>query len=270
MRVKRYKKFQRYTSFFHKHFRFQPPYRILVDGTFANAALINKVNMKEQLPKYFDGLCKLLTTPCVMIETEQLGPTLYGAVQVLKELQIHKCQHSDSPVQASECLKSVIKLNVPIKSFVKKASSASDADDRFIIATQDANLRADFREMVGVPLIYLHGNAPTMEKPSDTSVQWAERMDRKKLEVSSYQKEILQHMKNEALPNSNEAEKKGTRKRKRAGPNPLSCKRSKKQKSSTNSHSSSGAQEVEQKVAKKRKRIKVKVPKHVRELTSKV
>ncbi|ODN02807.1 rRNA-processing protein UTP23 [Orchesella cincta] len=269
MRVKRYKKFQRYTSFFHKHFRFQPPFRILVDGTFANAALINKVNMKEQLPKYFDGPCKLLTTPCVIIETEKLGPSLYGAVKVLKELQIHKCQHSDSPIQASECLKSVIKINVPKKSFVNNANAVPDADDRFIIATQDANLRSDFRVMVGVPLIYLHGNAPTMEKPSDASVNWAERRDKKKLEVSSYQKEILQHMKDEAFGASEKPDKKGTRKRKRAGPNPLSCKKSKKYKSES-SNNPSGSQEAEQKVVKKRKRIKVKVPKHVRELTSKV
>lgn len=267
MRVSRYKKFQRYINFFQQHFQLHPPYLILIDGTFANAVLAARVNMKEQLPKCFDNPCRLLTTPCVLIETEQLGPTLYGAVQVLKGLQLHKCGHSE-PLRASECLRLVITTKQTRKPSTSKHRDSvnSETRDQFIVATQDANLREEFRKLVGIPLLYLHGNAPTMEKPSDASTKWAERTDKKKIEVSNYQKEILKHFKDEVLPSTEGSTRKGTKKRKRLGPNPLSCKKSKKPKSSE-CYASTSSQQSEPEVKKKRKRIKVRVPKHVKELT---
>jgi U3 small nucleolar RNA-associated protein 23 len=40
MKVKRDKKVQRHIGFFEKNFGFRTPYQVLVDGTFANGALI--------------------------------------------------------------------------------------------------------------------------------------------------------------------------------------------------------------------------------------
>lgn len=265
MRVKRHKKFQRSMTFFEQNFDFEEPYPILVDGTFANAVLANKVNMKEQLPKYFDGTCKLLTSPCVMIETEKLGPALYGAVQVLKSLQLQKCQHLATPIQASDCLKSLVG-----KPILKKSRKSSEPSTNFVVATQDANLRSDFRKVVGVPLLYLHGAAPVLEKPSNVNTKWALKMDRKKIETTGYQKEILQHMKSEVFPSNEGPSRKGTIKKRRAGPNPLSCKKAKKLRadpmpSQTGNSSNPSPEESNQK--KKRKRIKVRLPKHVKELT---
>lgn len=73
MKVKRYKKAQRYISFYRNHFGFRAPYQILLDGTFCQAALKNKVNLAEQIPKYLSDEVKLLTTVCVVTETEKLG-----------------------------------------------------------------------------------------------------------------------------------------------------------------------------------------------------
>lgn len=262
MKVKRHKKFQKTISFFVKNFGFQEPYRVLIDGTFANAALAGKVNMREQFPKYFDGEVTLLTSPCALIETEKLGPPLYGAVQVLKGLTLTKCQHLDTPIPASECLKSL--TGKPKRKFKSKQE---EPDKNFVVATQDAHLRHHFRQMIGVPLLCLYGCAPTLEKPSDVTVKWVEKRDKKKLEATGYQKEILQHIKQEILPSNDGPVKKGTRKRKRAGPNPLSCKKSKKSSAeSTQTQVQAGNQSKAG--TKKRKRIKLRIPKHVKELTS--
>ena len=58
---------------------------MLLDGTFCQACLVAKVNIKDQLPKYL-GDVKLLTTKCCIQEVEKLGPELFGAAVILKQV----------------------------------------------------------------------------------------------------------------------------------------------------------------------------------------
>lgn len=73
MKIKRYKKAQRIIAFYRNTFGFRPPYQVLIDGTFSQQALKNKVNIAEQIEKYLGDKVKLLTTVCVITETEKLG-----------------------------------------------------------------------------------------------------------------------------------------------------------------------------------------------------
>lgn len=54
MKVKRYKRMKRIISIYRNNFNFHPPFRVLVDGTFALAALKNQINLREQMPKYLN------------------------------------------------------------------------------------------------------------------------------------------------------------------------------------------------------------------------
>lgn len=60
MKVRRYKRAQRIVSIFRTYFSFKPPYCILLDGTFAMAALQNKINLREQTPKYLNAVSTLI------------------------------------------------------------------------------------------------------------------------------------------------------------------------------------------------------------------
>ena len=60
-------------------------FQMLLDGTFCQACLVAKVNIKDQLPKYL-GDVKLLTTKCCIQEVEKLGPELFGAAVILKQV----------------------------------------------------------------------------------------------------------------------------------------------------------------------------------------
>lgn len=73
MKFSRRKKVNRYMHFFKNNFGFHVPYQLLIDGTFCLAALQEKINIREQLPKYFKAEVKLLTTQCVVLEMEKLG-----------------------------------------------------------------------------------------------------------------------------------------------------------------------------------------------------
>lgn len=77
MKINRYKKVQRFLTFYRNNFSFRAPFQILIDATFCQSALKNKVNLKEQILKYLNEEIKLLTTVCVVHETETIGIFIY-------------------------------------------------------------------------------------------------------------------------------------------------------------------------------------------------
>lgn len=71
----------------------------------------NKFNIHDQLTKYFKFEVKLLTTPCIVSETEKLGTfsaTVNGAMQIVKQYAVHMCAHAKKPINGSKCLLSMI------------------------------------------------------------------------------------------------------------------------------------------------------------------
>ena len=66
MKVHRAKRVQRLLAFYRNNYDVQPPYHLLIDGTFCAAALANQINIREQLVKYIGREVRLLTTKCVL------------------------------------------------------------------------------------------------------------------------------------------------------------------------------------------------------------
>ena len=73
MKIKRKRTVQRVMTFYKANFGFNPPYNVLIDGTFCKAALAFQVNINEQLPKYLDAEVRMFTTACVKAECKALG-----------------------------------------------------------------------------------------------------------------------------------------------------------------------------------------------------
>merc|ERR1719188_1775022 len=59
-----------------------------------------------------------------------------------------------------------------------------------MVATQDNALRSKIRSITGVPLLYLHGNCPTLEKPSGLTTKFVEKNSEEKLLTSHQEKTI--------------------------------------------------------------------------------
>jgi U3 small nucleolar RNA-associated protein 23 len=79
MKVKRIKKAKRVLNFFHFNYQYNEPYSVLVDGTFCQAALENRINLREQFPKYFGCGVEIFTTKCVLKELSKfLSGKLYS------------------------------------------------------------------------------------------------------------------------------------------------------------------------------------------------
>lgn len=249
MKIKRNKKAGRYMSLYRNNFGFREPYQVLLDGTFCQVALQNKVNIQEQLPKYIGGECKLLTTACVIEETKKLGKPLHGAYTILSQFATHNCGH-EKPLSASKCLSSFV---------------AVDRNrNHYLIATQDYQLRQKVSRIVICPLIKLANNALVIEKPTD-KIQT--KVDKRHHVIANnikrYDKEILERLQ-EDLGVKKEVQEETERPKKRIGrkgPNPLSCKKPSKKPDVKSQNTDSESAEK-----KKRRRHKVRIPRHVRKL----
>ncbi|XP_014259610.1 rRNA-processing protein UTP23 homolog [Cimex lectularius] len=209
MRINRQKKVNKYINFYINNFGFRKPFQVLVDGTFCHVALKSKVNIKEQLPKYL-GDVKLLTTPCCVVETEKLGPTVYGAMLILKQFSVHLCGHK-TPMSASKCLLSMLGKENP---------------NRYMIATQDRELQAKVKRVKAAPILFIFNKAPTLEEPSPYTQFLAKRQMNEICGLSEDERKVLNEFKEAVLGPQTPVFKK--RRKKKGGPNPLSCKKKKK------------------------------------------
>uniref|UniRef100_A0A023GJM5 rRNA-processing protein UTP23 homolog n=1 Tax=Amblyomma triste TaxID=251400 RepID=A0A023GJM5_AMBTT len=249
MRINRYKRVQRRLSFYKNAFGFRPPYQILVDGTFCAAALKYKVNIRDQMPRYLGDEVKLCTTVCAVVETESLGPKLYGATLVIKQFPVRRCGHEKQPITAANCFHSMVRKRNP---------------DHYMVATQDHDLSERLRALVGVPLLYLF-NAITLEKPSEKSERKGMEALQAQSQAPERQLEVVEQLKRkENLVQDSLVKRK---RRKPAGPNPLSCKKPKKATKRPTETEQKRPTETEQASAecgRKRKRHKrIKLAKHV-------
>ncbi|XP_005994563.1 rRNA-processing protein UTP23 homolog [Latimeria chalumnae] len=211
MKITRQKHAKKTIGFYKYNFNFREPFQVLIDGTFCQAALKNKIQIKEQLPKYFMGEVHLCTTNCVLKELESLGKELYGAKLIAQRFQVRNCAHFKNPVSASACLQSLIEGSNP---------------HRYFVATQDQDLTTKVKKIAGVPLMFIIQNTMVLDKPSLKSIEYVQAMQANQL-VSLHQQKSIQHLKEEQGL-VKEPQHRGRKRKCMTGPNPLSCLKKKK------------------------------------------
>ncbi|KAI8427410.1 hypothetical protein MSG28_001959 [Choristoneura fumiferana] len=205
---------------------------------------VEHINIKEQVPKYLNSQVKLLTTRCIIIETEKIAKKTHGALTILKQFGIHECGHKDA-ISGANCILSMVgKKNLK----------------HYIIATQDRDLQEKLRLKPGMPLLYLHNKSPTLEKPSKASYDKAGQNLETNPFISEPQNETLKKMKEVLGIKENECKEAVFKKKKPHNPNPLSCKKKKKKPAKKQEAKSEGVSE-----GKVKKRKKKKLPKHLKE-----
>ena len=90
--------------------------------------------------------------------------------------------------------------------------------------------RTAVRAVPGTPVLYLHGNSPTLEKPSElTKGKVEEEGDTRTL--TPHQAKAIKVMKKQVFGEPEPIKLKKKKRKGPKGPNPLSCKKKKKKKS---------------------------------------
>ncbi|PIC40217.1 hypothetical protein B9Z55_011638 [Caenorhabditis nigoni] len=202
MKVKRLKRANRLLTFFKYNYRFVPPYRVLVDGTFCQAALTEKLNLAEQIPKYLTEETHLMTTKCVLDELEKIGPLLYGALVIAKQFEIAECPHK-TPIAAADCLSHL-------------ARRAASGKTKYLIATQHDELTEKLRTIVGTPIMYIKFKTILLDNISEATKSGASKDEEEIKRLKQLKKEIM---------GPSDALQKKKKKKKAGGVNPLSCKK---------------------------------------------
>ncbi|XP_038198727.1 rRNA-processing protein UTP23 homolog isoform X2 [Arvicola amphibius] len=231
MKITRQKHAKKHLGFFRNNFGVREPYQILLDGTFCQAALRGRIQLRDQLPRYLMGETQLCTTRCVLKELETLGKELYGAKLIAQKCQVRNCRHVKSAVSGSECLLSMVEEGNP---------------HHYFVATQDQDLSVKVKKTPGIPLMFIIQNTMVLDRPSPRTVAFVKAVESGQL-VSVHEKQSIKQLKEEqGLVRSREPRRK--RKKKVGGPNPLSCLKKKKKAQDTKSPASE----------KKRKRKRIR------------
>ncbi|XP_003933164.1 rRNA-processing protein UTP23 homolog [Saimiri boliviensis] len=232
MKITRQKHAKKHIGFFRNNFGVREPYQILLDGTFCQAALRGRIQLREQLPRYLMGETQLCTTRCVLKELETLGKDLYGAKLIAQKCQVRNCPHFKNAVSGSECLLSMVEEGNP---------------HHYFVATQDQDLSVKVKKKPGVPLMFIIQNTMVLDKPSPKTIAFVKAVESGQL-VSVHEKESIKHLKKEQGLVKNPEQRKRKKRKKISGPNPLSCLKKKKKSPDTQSSASE----------KKRKRKRIR------------
>eukprot|EP00457_Paulinella_chromatophora_P011131 gb/GEZN01011257.1/.p1 GENE.gb/GEZN01011257.1/~~gb/GEZN01011257.1/.p1 ORF type:complete len:327 (-),score=77.77 gb/GEZN01011257.1/:158-1138(-) len=212
MKYKRYKRIRKFLKLYQLNFKLKPPYKVLMDGEFIQAALEGKIMLKEQIPKLVqDDHSAPFVTKCVLQYLQAGGGFYSGAARIASTLGFLKCRHKKGVLSPKDC----ILLQVP-----------EGNPDGLILAAQDLELREAIRRMPAVPLFFIRGSVPVMEAPEGTMqesivghVQALNRLSQSEQTLVSVGSAEHNQQGEEAL-----------KKRKRKGPkqpNPLSMKKKK-------------------------------------------
>jgi U3 small nucleolar RNA-associated protein 23 len=108
----------------------------------------------------------LVITQCCIAElysTKEQAP-----IALAKTCERRRCGHIPDPIPSHKCLTSCLDIS-------------GENKHRYILATQDAELRAEMRQIPGVPLIYIKRAVMVMEPISPATLAKRDALERSKL-----------------------------------------------------------------------------------------
>ncbi|KAJ0401163.1 hypothetical protein P43SY_004370 [Pythium insidiosum] len=235
MRYLRAKGIRKALRQFHFLCGIKPPYKVLIDGNFLAMCLQMKVDVRERVPKFLQvkpHQCEYYIARAAVNELELLGDAMREAVDIAKSFRVIEARDygqadgAAAPVDVTQVMLSLV---------------GERNERKFVVATQEVELRKALRLVPGVPLIYLNRSVLVFEDISKATlaiVRQEEKAKMAKLDVNEKRK--LESVVEDSA--SAEEDAAPQRKKRRAkAPNPLSCKkpttkkvRSKKKKTTHN------------------------------------
>lgn len=254
MKIRKKKSFRRILQFYRVGFDVNPPYRVLLDGTFIHQAQKMKMNLREQLPKTLLAPATPVASSCVMHELRSFRHELIETVVVAKQFYRHKCEHAPRAQGGADTATDAVAVKEhendqaePSREHTESCEAAPGHEgdhveaeaaperlpgnmcildligktnpNHYVVATQDQGLKSALRQIPGVPLMYISGPGLTVEPPSTASRTAHVARESAKMDVASWEKRHLPSLRTEEAAASAETNKK----RKRRGQNPLSC-----------------------------------------------
>lgn len=146
MRGKRSKAYRKLLKQFELAFNFRQPYQVLVDADIVRDAQRFAIDLPQYLSNTLHGDVKILITQCSMrhLYAQNREPGMDRVIETAKTFERRRCGHHPEshpePCSTAECLGGVV---------------GPTNKHRYVVASQDGEVRARFRGIAGVPLVYI-------------------------------------------------------------------------------------------------------------------
>lgn len=255
MRGKRSKQYRKLMERYAQSFNFREPYQVLVDAQMIQDAARFSMNLPISLERTLHGKIKPMITQCSIRHlynsptSDQAQKTAW--IEMAKTFERRRCNHHEleEPLSALECLGSVV-----------DPKSSGTNKHRYVVASQEQEVRVKMRGTAGVPLVYINRSVMIMEPMAAKSTEVRESEERAKMRAGlksrrgAAEPTGAKRKRDDEDEGSDEDEDEGNlqdgtqaeqvaKKRRKGpkGPNPLSVKKAKKPTESTKVETEAGA-----------------------------
>ncbi|RLV83040.1 rRNA-processing protein UTP23 [Meyerozyma sp. JA9] len=205
MRQKRAKSYRKQMLVYQHTFKFREPYQTIVHSDIVTLCQSASFDVAKGINRTIQAEIKPMITQCCM---QALYSTKnQDAIDIAKKFERRRCNHPPkAPLDPSECVESIVNVDGKNK-------------HRYIVATQDHELRKKLRQVPGTPLVYMNRSVMVMEPLSKKSAQISESLETSKLTGG------LNDAKNAGIVPKDVPE--GKKRKGPKAPNPLSVKKKK-------------------------------------------
>ena len=161
------------------HFGFREPYQVLLDAGTIQAAARFKMKLGSMLVNTLHGEIKPMITQCcirhlytIQASTPAAKAEKDGWIEAAKSAERRRCDHHEleEPLSALECLESVVD---------PKGSGRNK--HRYVVASQDEEVRRRMRRIAGVPLVYINRSVMILEPMAGATEGVREREEKLKI-----------------------------------------------------------------------------------------
>jgi U3 small nucleolar RNA-associated protein 23 len=256
MRGKRSKQYRKLMHAYALTFGFRAPYQVMLSSTIIRDAARFKMQLGHMLSSTLHGEIKPMITQCCIRHLYKAVPEpgqerdKEAWIEVAKQAERRRCGHHEleEPLSELECITSVLD---------PKGSGTNK--HRYVVATQEREVRAKMREVAGVPLVYINRSVMVMEPMAERSAEVREAEEKGKVRAGLKSRrgaEVVSGEKRKAEGEEGEdtaaaAAPKRKKPKGPSGPNPLSVKKPKKEKTAEDKKSVGRKVEDERSVLRK-------------------
>ncbi|KAK4499421.1 hypothetical protein PRZ48_009935 [Zasmidium cellare] len=239
MKGKRSKQYRKLMHAYQLTFAFREPYQVLLTAPLIQDAARFKMRLGAMLESTLHGEIKPMITQCCIrhLYNAPASPEKDAWIEVAKQAERRRCGHHEleEPLSARECIESVVD---------PKGSGTNR--HRYVVAAQEAEVRARMREVAGVPLVYIARSVMILEPMSGKSESVREGEEKAKVraglkgrrggavlsgvgEKRKREEKEDDHEQGEQEGDQSEQPAKKRKAKGPKGPNPLSVKKAKKE-----------------------------------------
>lgn len=220
-------------------FKFREPYQVLVDDQIVLDCHGSNYDLAKGLKRTLQAEVKVMITQCCMqalYETKN-----QGAIELAKTFERRRCNHPPKePKLPIECIESVVSIKGQNK-------------HRYVVASQNIDIRRTLRRTPGVPLIHTTRSVMVMEPLSDASSKVSKAVEAEKLHKGLNDPRNAGMKTNDSEEISSTAAQPKKRVKGPKQPNPLSVKKRKKQTTDDDKSDTENSHKAVKKARKRRR-----------------